>query len=463
MPFSALRRELRELFRLALPLSAAGAGTQLMALVDIAVIGRLGARELGGSGLATAIFFSITVLGMGISLGVDPMIAQAVGAGDRVRARHVMWQGIWLSLIVAAVLTIPLLFAPTLLELFGIAPDLVAPARSFLHVRTFSLAPFLIFLILRAYLQAHGVTRPMLLAVIICNVINLAGDVVFVFGGGGLPAWCGPLRRIPALGVAGAALATVIATVIEVAIVAFAIWRLPLPPHDAGPLHRWTPHEILGALRIGLPVGLQMGAEIGIFALVGLLAGRIGTLPLAAHQLVLSLASFTYTISVGVATAGSVRVARAIGARDAAATRLAGHAALVGGIGVMTVAALAFAFFPRPLARLVSDQEDVIATAIPLFLVAAVFQLSDGVQAVGSGALRGAADTRFAFLANVTGYWIIGLPVALLLGVSLHMGVVGLWWGLCAGLTVVAVLLFLRFERLSRSEIAPIRGAGTIH
>jgi MATE family multidrug resistance protein len=446
MRFTALRRELRELFRLALPLSTVGAGTQLMSLVDIAVIGRLGARELGGSGLATAIFFGISVLGMGIALGVDPMIAQAVGAGDRVRARHVMWQGIWLSLIVAAVLTIPLLLSPMLLEVFGIAPDLVAPARSFVHVRTLGLAPFLVFLILRAYLQAHGITRPMLIAVIVCNVFNIIGDLLFVFGGFGLPP----------MGVAGAALATVIASFIELGIVALAVRRMKLPPHDAGALHHWTPDEILRALRVGLPVGLQMGAEIGIFALVGVLAGRIGALPLAAHQLVLSLASFTYTISVGVAAAGSVRVARAIGARDVAATRIAGHAALVGGIGVMTVAALAFAFFPRPLARLVSDHEDVIATAIPLFLVAALFQLSDGVQAVGSGVLRGAGDTRFAFLANVAGHWIIGLPIALLFGFWLGMGVVGLWWGLCAGLTAVAVLLFIRFERLSRGEIARI-------
>lgn len=446
MHFAPLRRELRELFRLALPLCAAQAGTHLMSLVDLAVIGRLGARELGGAGLATGVFFALSVLGIGAVLGVDPMIAQAIGAGDEVRARHVMWQGIWLALIVTAVLTIPLLLSPLVFAWFGISPDLVTPARSFLHIRTIGLAPVLVFLVLRAYLQAHGVTRPMIISVIVCNVFNVVADIALVFGKFGMPR----------MGVAGAALATVLASLIEVAIVAFAVRRLHLPPHDAGPLHRWTADEILRALRVGVPVGLQMGAEIGIFVLVGLLAARLGALPLAAHQLVINLASFTYTISVGVATAGSVRVARAIGARDIAGTRIAGHAALLGGIAVMSVAALAFAFFPRPIARLVSDQEDVIATAIPLFLVAAVFQLSDGVQAVGSGALRGAGDTRYAFLANVTGYWIIGLPIALLLGVSLHMGLVGLWWGLCAGLTVVAVLLFLRFERLSRNEIARI-------
>jgi len=122
----------------------------------------------------------------------------------------------------------------------------------------------------------------------------------------------------------------------------------------------------------------------------------------------------------------------------------------------LVISGLAFALFPRAITRLVTNQENVIAAALPLMLVAAVFQLSDGIQAVGAGVLRGAADTRYAFVANLIGHWGVGLPVALLLGFTFHLGIVGLWWGLCVGLTVVAVLLFLRFERLSRGEIQPI-------
>jgi len=207
---------------------------------------------------------------------------------------------------------------------------------------------------------------------------------------------------------------------------------------------------------VGLPLGLQMGAEVGIFALVGVLASRLGTMQLAAHQLTIGLASFTFTIALGVAAAGSVRVGNAIGARDARGTRIAGHAAFVAAVIVMGISGLAFAFFPRPITRLITDQANVIAAALPLMLVAAVFQLSDGVQAVGAGVLRGAGDTRYAFVANVVGHWGVGLPIALLLGFTAHLGIVGLWWGLCVGLTVVAVLLFLRFEKLSRGEIRPI-------
>jgi MATE family multidrug resistance protein len=152
----------------------------------------------------------------------------------------------------------------------------------------------------------------------------------------------------------------------------------------------------------------------------------------------------------------AVRVGLAVGARDSIATRISGHAAFIAGGTFMAVSALAFAIFPRPIIRLVTDQESVILASIPLMLVASVFQLSDGIQAVGAGVLRGAGDTKFAFMANIFGHWFVGLPIALVLGFKYEMGIVGLWWGLCAGLTVVAVLLFVRFEKMSSRGIAPI-------
>jgi len=453
MPAGEYRIELRRLFRLAAPLAAAQAGTQLMGIVDVAVLGRLGARELAASGLGNAIFFAFSIVGMGMVMGVDPLIAQAIGAGDRARARHVLWQGVWLALLTSAVLTLFMGAAAAGIAHIGAQPELVAPARLYLLIRTVGLVPFLLFLVCRSYLQGQGLARPLLVSMIVANVFNLFGDILLVFGGGSLPGWTGPLRAIPAMGVAGAALATVLCSILQLAIVAAAALRIEV---EGEVEHRWNRTEIGRAARVGLPLGLQMGAEVGIFALVGVLASRLGTLQLAAHQLTIGLASFTFTVALGVAAAGSVRVGNAIGARDTRRTRIAGHAAFVGGVVVMGISGLAFAFFPRAITRLVTNQEDVIATALPLMLVAAVFQLSDGIQAVGAGVLRGAADTRYAFVANVVGHWGIGLPVALLLGFTAHLGIVGLWWGLCAGLTVVAVLLFLRFEKLSRGEITPI-------
>ncbi|MCU1245628.1 MAG: Multi antimicrobial extrusion protein [Acidobacteria bacterium] len=450
------RSELRQLCKLAVPLTAAQAGNQLMGVVDVAVVGRLGAMEVAATGLAHAIYFSMAIVGMGIIYGVDPIISQAVGAGDPIRARRMFWQGVWLSLLVTGVLSIALLAVPHFLPLTGVKQELWAPTASVLVVRTFGLAPFLLFLVARAYLQAHGITRPMLTSMIVSNIFNFVTDLYFVFGGTILPLWCGPLRKMPALGVTGAALSTTLGTFLQLAIVLGAVNRLKLPPHEHAPVHLWEWPKVRHALRVGFPVGLQMGAEIGVFAFVGLLAGRLGTLDLAAHQLVLTLASFTYTVALGVSSAGSVRVGLAVGARNQAATRAAGYATLALGAAVGLFNASLFALFPQPLARIITDQQAVIAASVPLFLVAAVFQLSDGIQGVGAGVLRGAGDTRFSLAANLLGHWLIGLPIALYLGFYRHMGVVGLWWGLCAGLTVVAILLFHRFEKLSANEIAPM-------
>jgi MATE family multidrug resistance protein len=454
-----MREELRELFRLAIPVAAAQAGTQLMGLVDVAVLGRLGARELAASGVGNAVFFAFSVVGIGTVLGIDPLVAQAVGAGDHVRARRALWQGVWLAIAVSAALMVVMMIGAAAMPLVG-APELTEDARSFLLVRTTSLLPLLLFFVMRSYLQAYGRTQPLLLAMIGANVLNLAGDIVLVFGGHNLPWWTGPLRHVPALHVPGAALATTLCTIAEVAIVFVPLRSMGRAMGVRERVdHRWNTHDVRQAFRIGVPIGFQMGAEVGIFALVALLAARVGTLQLAAHQVAISLASFTFTVALGVAAAGSVRVGRAIGRRDQAATRTAGHVAFLGGAIVMGTSAALFALVPRAMARLVTDQENVLEAAIPLLLVVAFFQLSDGIQAVGAGVLRGAGDTKYTMYANLVGHWCVGLPVALLLGFHFHFGVVGLWWGLCAGLTVVAAILFLRFERLSRGAIEPIAHA----
>ena len=199
-----------------------------------------------------------------------------------------------------------------------------------------------------------------------------------------------------------------------------------------------------------------MGAEVGIFALVGFLAARLGELPVAAHQLAISVASLTFTVAVGFGNAGSVRVGWAVGGRDREGARRAGLAAFAAGTAFMSLSALAFFLFPGAIARAMTDDPVIGAAAVPLLRVAAIFQLSDGVQAVGAGVLRGAGETRFTFVANVLGHWLLGFPAAVVLGFTLGGGVTGLWWGFVLGLTAVAAALVLRFLRVSAREIAPL-------
>jgi MATE family multidrug resistance protein len=311
-------------------------------------------------------------------------------------------------------------------------------ARLFIWLRLPGLWPMLAFAALRSYLQSRENIRPLVVSTIAANVANLVLDLVLVFGKLGLPG----------LGAPGSGLATSLCSFLQLAMV--------IPAAHPGPLRAPRGVDLRKALDVGVPVGLQMGAEVGVFALVGVLAGRLGAQSLAAHQVAISLASFTFCAAVGVGMAGTVRVGWAIGARDTPAARRAGLTAFLGGAGIMSIAALCFWLLPEALARMLSDQPDVIAAAGPLLAVCAVFQLSDGIQAVGAGVLRGAGDTRFTFLANLVGHYALGLPIAILLGLRLGQGVIGLWWGLCAGLTAVAVALLTRFLRLSAREIVPL-------
>ncbi len=432
--------ELRKLLRLAAPIAFTQAGYALMGLVDTAVVGRLGAGPLGAIGLANGLFFALAVMGLGAMLGLDPLFAQALGARDDQRARELIWQGLWLSALVTLALALPIAALPLLLEPSGIAPDVARDARLFLWLRLPGLWPMLAFAALRSYLQAREQLRALIVATVLANVANLCLDVVLVFGKLGLPA----------LGAPGSGLATSICSLLQFGILAFAV----RPGARQAPKAR----DLRKALSVGIPVGLQMGAEVGVFALVGLFAGRLGAESLAAHQVAISLASFTFCAAVGVGMAGTVRVGWAVGARDTPAARRSGLTAFAGGAGIMTLSALCFWLAPGALARMLSDQPEVISASVPLLGVCAVFQLSDGIQGVGAGVLRGAGDTRFAFLANVIGHYFIGLPVAIALGLWLGRGVIGLWWGLCAGLTAVAIALLTRFVRISSREIAPLEG-----
>ncbi|MHB8998300.1 MAG: MATE family efflux transporter [Thermoanaerobaculia bacterium] len=447
--------ELKAMVRLAVPLAAAQAGSHLMGVVDAAVVGRLSPEALAAVGLGNSIFFAVAVIAMGVVTGIDPLASQAIGAREPVRARRYLWQGVWLAIGTSLFFMLPLLATPWFIRAVGIGGYTGHEAGTYVVVRSLSLMPTLIFFVVRAYLQANGITRPMVVSIVAANLFNLGADIVFVFGGTVLPPWTGPLRAIPAMGVTGAAVATVLGSILQLGILLLGVehFESDVPMRK---LRRFIREDVMKALRIGLPIGLQWGAEVGLFSLVGVLAGRLGNDAMAAHQVAITLAALTFAVAVGIGVAGSVRVGRAIGARDAAGTRRAGLVAFTSGAVYMVFSGAMFFFFPEALARLLSDHPRVIAVSAPLLVVAAVFQISDGVQAVGAGVLRGAGDTRYAFIVNVIGHWAIGLPIALLLGFKFEMGITGLWWGLCAGLTSVALMLFFRFVRTSRTAIAPI-------
>ncbi len=459
MPLSPLRGEFHALLQLALPLALTQAGHALMGAVDTAVVGRTGAVQLAGVGLGNGIFFAIAFLGIGLLMGADPLISQAVGAGDALRARRLYWQAVYTAVGASVVLALPILGVLPLLRPLGIPDDIAASASSFLVWRVPGLLPMLLFFAARAYLQAVGRARWLLYAVLAANVLNFLGDLLFVFGGQGLPAWTGPLRSVPAMGAAGSALVTSLATLFEFLVLTRVVSRVVLPAGPHRGLHAPLPRDLRRVLQVGTPIALHLGAEVGLFSGAGFLAGLLGAPSLAAHQIALMYSSLTFTFASGVGNAGSVRVGYAVGARDTPRARRAGLLAFGLGTAFMVCMAGAFLLAPRALVALMTTDPSVARLAIPLLGITALFQVSDGIQGVGAGVLRGAGDTHFTFLANVVGHWCIGLPVALLLGFGAHQGVFGIWWGLAAGLSAVAAALATRFLRLSAREIRPLAAA----
>jgi MATE family multidrug resistance protein len=387
-------------------------------------------------------------------MGFDPLLSQAFGARNSSRPRALLWQGGWMALFAGVVLGAVLLVLPELLPLLGYQEADLTQTRSYLLWRAPSLIPMLAFLMVRSYLQSAASTRALVVATVVANVANLGADILFVFGGGVLPEAFGPLRGFPAMGVEGAALATLLCTVLQLGIILIAVRSISFSGPPPG---RWpVAADLLQAARVGLPIGAHISAEIGVFALAAALAFRLGPESMGAHQIVISYASLSFTIALGIGNAGSVRVGWAVGARNTPQARLSGFMAFAGGAGFMALSALVFALFPLPLAKLAGASPEVVPLVVPLLIVSAVFQVFDGVQGVGAGVLRGAGETRFTFIANMVGHYAIGLPLSLLLGFGLKQGIVGIWWGLCAGLICVAVALLWRFHRLSAGTLRPL-------
>ena len=446
MPFAAivswLRVEMRALLRLAIPIVAVQVGTMLMGVVDTIMVGHLSARALAAVALGNLYFWGCAIFGMGVIMALDPVIAQAVGARDEVAVTRGFQRGLLLAVLLTVPTSIALLFVAPVLGALHQSEEVVPLATAYALVCIPGVFPFLAFIVQRQTLQAMERVRPIVITMIVANLTNVVLNWILIFGKLGAPA----------LGVAGAAWATSISRWVMVIALFLVAWPA-LRPHLA-PLRRDTfavaPLRRMAAL--GAPIGVQFQLEYGIFAVVGLIMGTIGTVPLAAHQVALNIASFTFMVPMGIAAAAAVLVGHAVGRGDAMEARHAAAAALLSGVGFMALMAIVLLVAPGLIARVYTTDAAVIAIAIVLIPLAGLFQVFDGMQVVCGGILRGLGDTHSALVANVIGFWAIGLPLGIWLGMSLDYGAAGLWWGLVVGLAVVGLALLVRvWVRLQRT------------
>jgi MATE family multidrug resistance protein len=436
-----------EIFALAVPLALVQMGAAMLGVIDTAVVGRTTPAQLAGVGLGNSILFAIFIFGMGLVLGTEPVIAQAMGARDPLRARRTMRQGMWLAVAVSPVVLVVAGGALLALPHVGVDPEVVPHARAYVLARFPGVLPFLLYWAVKAWLQAHGKTTAPVIGVVVGIVVELVLDIWLVFGGLG----------VPALGVVGAGVAHSITNCVRLAVVVVAAEYLMRDEAAAGEVaarslaerarrmrEALVSSELWTVAKIGVPLGLTMSLEVAVFAFAALTMGRLGATDLAAHQVAIQCASTTFNAMVGLASATSVVVGRRIGAGDREGALNAGVAGLLMSTVAMVATGALFLFEGELLARALTDKPDVIAGAAALLVVAAAFQLSDGLQAVASGALRGAGDTNATFVIHLISHWGVGFPCVLGF-VALGLGAPGVWWGLTAGLTVAAVALVWRF------------------
>ena len=434
----ALRTEIGPMFALAWPVAAAELGWMAMGLVDTMLVGRVGAEAIGAVSIGSHLYFAVAITGIGMLLGLDYLVATAHGAGRPDDGRRALVQGLYLATAVSVVLTGVLLLIAANLHHLGLQPTVATAAQPYLRTLIWSLLPLLLFTAVRRYLQAIGVVRPVMVALVTANIINAAAGWTLVFGHWGAPA----------LGAVGTAWATLASRIYMLGFLVIVVVRLERGAGRATTQQFAVEPKLLGRLaRLGLPAATQMLLECGVFATATVLAGSLTASALAAHQIALSAAAFTFMVPLGVSAAASVRVGHAIGRRQPAAARRAGWTALLLGAAFMSTSAIVFISAPGAVLRVFTDAPEVIATGVTLLAVAAAFQLFDGLQVVATGALRGVGDTRTPMLANLAGHWLLGLPIGAALCFRAGWGVAGLWIGLCIGLIAVALTLISVWAR----------------
>jgi multidrug resistance protein, MATE family len=448
----AFRRELPHLVAIATPLALAQLASTGMGFVDTVMAGRLGADALAGIALGHVVFHFITLIASALLMSVNPIVAQALGAGRDGAMIAALRHGLLLAFAIAPLAIAAIWWTPPLLLAIGQESAVVALASGYLRAVAWGALPLLLFSAFRAYLEGQGRTRPLMLVAFLGVGANVLANQAFMFGRWGFPA----------LGITGTGVATALVfTLMALAAFGYVAWR----DRGRAALHaarfEWSVAREIVAL--GWPIAVTVGFETGLFALSALLMGRFGAAALGGHQIAIQMASITFMIPLALGVATTARVGRAVGARDVAAARAAAWVGMASAVFVMLLTAALYFFAPHFIVALYLDARDpanaaTIAFAVAFLGAAAAFQIFDGLQVAALGALRGLKDTRAPMLITMVAYWVVGLGGGILLAYGAGVGPMGLWWGLVLGLAAAAALLTRRFvvairrlaERLAR-------------
>lgn len=454
MNLSQYTKEFSYNLKLAYPIILGMVGHTVVGIVDNIMVGKLGPTELAAVSLGNSFVFIAMSIGIGFSTAITPLVAEADGKSDIADGKSAFHNGLYLCTALGMALFLLIFFCKPLLSLMGQPVAVVEMAKPYLDIVGFSLVPMIMYQAYKQFADGLSETKYSMWATILSNITNVVINYFLIYG-----IWI-----FPKMGIVGAAIGTIASRFVMLGFMHYVMQLKPKfhPYFENFNLKEISKSMMSKIINLGFPSSMQMFFEVGLFTGAVWLCGMLGITSQAANQIALSLASLTFMFAMGLSVTAMIRVGNQKGLHNYQALRRIAFSIFLLAILLEIIFALVFVVFHKQMPKLFVDLNDVtnlaentevIGIAAQLLLVAAVFQISDGIQAVVLGALRGLQDVKIPMYIAFVAYWVIGFPISIYLGLFTSLKSIGIWIGLLVGLTVAAVLLFLRFNHLTKKLI----------
>lgn len=436
----------RSTIALAGPVIISQLGQTLVQTADTVIVGKfVGTIPLAAVSLVHSVFLVVMVIGLGISYGLTPLIAKENGSGNKKACGKLLSNSLWLNICTALVLFALVNYGSTYaMEHLDQDPRVVETAKPYLLILMVSIMPLMIFNTFKQFAEGLGFTKQAMNITIWGNLLNIILAILFVRG-----FWI-----IEPMGIIGVGYATLIDRVLMMIVMSIYVLR---SKHFEEYIRafKWLyirRVQTMSIFKIGAPVAMQYVFEIGAFAVAAIMAGQIGALEQASHQVAITLASMSYMMATGIASAATIKTGHSFGKKNLQRVARFSKISYTLVLVFMVVCALIFTIFNKQLPMLFSDDNHVIAISAQLLIIAGLFQLFDGTQVVGLGILRGMGDVNVPTIITFIAYWIIGIPMAYVMGIYLNIGITGIWYGLTLGLLTSSLLLYLRYQKIIKKH-----------
>lgn len=437
--------EARKTLILAFPIILGELSQIFMGLLNTAMVGALSYKHLAAASLVMSVVNIPFVLGIGITISISQMVSLANGKRDGALVSHYLYNGFVLSIITALIISFGLEFSKDILYHLGQDEEVARLSVPYMQLMGWSVIPMLLFMALKQFTDGLEYTKTAMTLSLISIPLNFGLNLLLIFGFWGFPR----------LELNGAGWGSLISRSVIFFALAIVVLRHKLfKKYIAIRKRQWVLRKrtMRELLHIGIPSSLQIGMESAVFAVSGIIIGVIGAREQAGHQIALTMAAMTFMVSVGISQAASIRVSNALGRKDWPHIRLIGKTGILIGIVYGLFCAIAFIIFRHQIPYLFTKDSQVVLITVTLLTFVGFFQLSDSIQAVSSGLLRGIKDVRIPTIFIAIAYWLVGLPIGLLLAFPCDMGAIGIWIGFIVGLSLSAILLSNRFRVMSKRE-----------